>query len=175
MNADFALPRHHECAEQIAASPERVFDFLDDPAHLTEHMSRSSWAMGGGRMQLFLDEGGGRRAGSKSTLRGSAFGLDLFLEEVVIERASPIRKVWETSGTTRLWVISHYRLGFEISALPDGSLVRVFIDYAFPTAGIGRLLGPLFASVYAKWCVRRMLDEARAHFARPSGAAVAAP
>jgi len=99
-------------------------------------------------------------------LSGRAFGLDLFLEEAVIERSRPHRKVWQTTGTPRLWVIAHYRLGFEIRAQPDGTWVRVFVDYALPESGFSHWLGLLFGSGYAKWCTRRMLADARARFAR---------
>jgi hypothetical protein len=161
-----AFPRHREVEALIASSAQDVFDFLDDPARLTGHMSKSSWMMGGGSMVLDLDAAGGQSVGSKMTLRGRAFGLDLYLEEIVIERSAPFRKVWQTIGAPRLWIIAQYRLGFEISALPEGCRVRVFIDYSLPASGLGRWLGSMFGSVYAKWCTDRMLGDARAHFAR---------
>ena len=166
MAADTTLPRHCEVVGLVAGSAEQVFDFLDDPARLTAHMSRSSWTMGGGRMTLELDAGAGRRVGSVMTLSGRAFGLALYLQEIVIERDAPLRKIWETTGAPRLWVIAQYRLGFEIDAQTDGSRVCVFIDYALPTTGIGRWLGPILGSSYAKWCTRKMLGDARANFAR---------
>ena len=169
MAADTTLPRHCEVAGSVAGSAEEVFDFLDDPARLTAHMSRSSWTMGGGRMVLELDAGAGRRVGSVMTLSGHAFGLALDLQEIVIERDAPRRKVWHTTGAPRLWVIAQYRLGFEIDPQTDGSRVCVFIDYALPMTGMGRWLGLLFGSGYAKWCTRRMLDDAREHFARHPG------
>jgi uncharacterized protein YndB with AHSA1/START domain len=164
-----ALPWHCEVAGTVAASAEQVFNFLDDPALLTAHMSRSSWTMGGGRMELKLDGGAGRRVGSTMTLTGHAFGLALYLQEVITERNVPSRKVWQTIGTPRLWVIAQYRLGFEIKPQADGSWVRVFIEYALPTSGFSRWLAPPLASGYAKWCTRKMLGDARAHFARPVG------
>jgi hypothetical protein len=102
-------------------------------------------------------------------LSGHAFGLALDLQEVVIERNVPSRKVWQTTGTPRLWVIAQYRLGFEIKAQADGSWVRVFMDYALPTSGLRRWLAPLLGSGYAKWCTRKMLGDVRAYFERPAG------
>jgi hypothetical protein len=166
MAEDAVLPRHYEVGARIATSAGSLFDFLDDPARLTDHMSKSTWMMGGGRMRLELDESEGRRVGSKMTLSGRAFGLELFLEQAVTERSVPHRKTWQTSGTPHLWVIAQYRLGFEINSQPDGTWVRVFIDYALPESGFGHWLGLLFGNGYAKWCTRRMLGDARAHFTR---------
>ena len=39
--------------------------------------------------------------------------------------------------------------------------VRVFVDYDLPRTVLGRLLGPFGAHAYARWCVNRMLEEAR--------------
>jgi hypothetical protein len=174
VTSDTVFNRHHSVDGRIAASADSVFDFLDDPMRLNDHMSRSSWMMGGGSMQLELDAGAGRKIGSRMTLRGSAFGLQLYLEEVVIERSVPSRKVWQTCGAPRLWLMADYRLGFEIEALADACQVRVFIDYALPTSGPGRWLGMIFGSAYAKWCTDRMLADARRHFARRSGMPLAA-
>jgi len=39
--------------------------------------------------------------GSKLRLSGRAFGIGLHVEEVIIERMPPQRKVWETVGASR--------------------------------------------------------------------------
>jgi len=156
---------HREVADVIEAPVEQVFAFLDDPARLTAHMENSSWMMGGGKMNLAFDDGLGRRVGSAMKLAGRAFGLPLSLDEVVTERSPPYRKVWQTVGAPRLWVIAHYRLGFEIDERARGSMMRVFIDYELPTRGFSRWLGRLFGAGYAKWCTSRMLGDARTHFA----------
>ena len=158
--------RRYEVSGLVAASPGSVFDFLDSPSRLTDHMSKPTWTMGGGKMSLELDAGQGRRVGSTMNLWGSAFGLPLSLREVVIERDPPHRKVWQTVGEPRLWVIADHRLGFEISERSNGCRARVFIEYALPSRGAGRWLGRFFGSSYAKWCTRRMLGDARAHFSR---------
>jgi len=87
--------------------------------------------------------------------------MNLALDEVVIERTPPHRKVWETVGEPRLLVISAYRMGFEI--VPDGNASRlvVFIDYRLPSRGWARILGLLFGRTYAAWCTRRMTSDAK--------------
>ena len=156
--------RHQEAVGEIAAPVEAVFAFLDDHERLASHMSKRSWMMGGGKMDTILDEGAGRRVGSRITVRGRVFGLLLSLDERIVERVPPYRKAWETEGEPRLLVIGAYRMGFELSSA-GATGARVWIDYDLPTRGIGRWFGALFAPWYARWCVRRMLNDARRSFA----------
>lgn len=147
------------------ASPEAVFDRLDDQARFGEHMECRSLMMAGGRMGYELDEAGGRETGSVIRMKGAMLGLSFFVEEVVIERDPPRHKAWETRGATQLLVIDHYRMGFDIAPHATGSQVRVFIDYNTPTTRRGRLLSSLFARSCARWCVRRVAEDAVRSFA----------
>lgn len=149
----------------IAASAEVLFDYLDDQASLGSHMQKPSMMMLGGRMSYEFDEAKGRAAGSSIKMQGNILGLALSVEEVIIERQPPRRKVWETRGRPKLLVIGGYRMGFEISASGAASRLRVFIDYGYPATIAGKLLGPLFGSMYARWCVNRMAKDAADAFA----------
>lgn len=158
-------PFHVQASALIAAPVEQVFAFVDDHARLASHMSQSSWRMGGGRMRLEMDEARGQKIGSRLRLAGRAFGLELAVEEEIAERLPPWRKSWQTVGTPRLLVIGHYRMGFELSRSGNSSRLQVFIDYALPAVGIaGWLVRPL-ASLYARWCVRSMLQDTVRAFA----------
>lgn len=159
-----AFPHHYECSAVVHAPPLMLFEHVDDPARLSSHMSQSSWAMGGGRMQVEPDEGRGRTLGSRIRMTGRIFGVRLSVEEAVTERDPPRRKVWETIGHPRLLVIGHYRMGFDIEPRGRGSTLRVFIDYALPDQGPTRCLARLFGSYYARWCTGRMVDDAVGHF-----------
>lgn len=159
------MTEHFESRATLAAAPDAVFAYADDPAHLAGHMSKRSWAMGGGRMELGLDAGAGRQVGSEIRLAGRVLGLELSVEERVIERTPPYRKAWETFGSPKLLVIRGYRMGFDISAHGGASLLRVFIDYALPEAQPARWLGRVFGRAYAKWCTERMVNDALRHFA----------
>ena len=105
---------HFETSAFVAAPPDIVFAYADDPARLSSHMSESLWMMGGGRMEIELDAGRGQSVGSRIRLSGRVLGLELSLEEIVIERVPPQRKVWETTGSPKLLVIGQYRMGFEL-------------------------------------------------------------
>ena len=111
--------RHEEYSAPINASAERVFNKLDDQTRLSAHMSKRSWKLGWGKMETVLDAQQGRSAGSHIVLRGRVFGIQLYLDEVVITRNPPLQKTWETVGEPRLLVIGSYRMGFNLT--PDGT------------------------------------------------------
>ena len=116
-------------------------------------------------METELDEGRGRKVGSRIRLSGRVFGVELWVEETVTERNPSRRKVWETTGASKLFfVIGHYRMGFELSPQGNGSMLRVFIEYALPDRGLARWVGRLFGRYYARWCTQQMVDDAVEHF-----------
>ncbi|MGQ0580041.1 MAG: SRPBCC family protein [Betaproteobacteria bacterium] len=154
------LPSHFESDVELNAPAADVFAYLDDHRRLSSHMSKSSWMMAGSRMAIELDASGGRAVGAIIRLRGRVLGIPLSVEEIVTERNPPLRKVWETTGTPNLLVIGSYRMGYEITPKGRTSLLRVFIDYALPD---GPFSG-LFGNFYARWCTRRMANDAAKHF-----------
>lgn len=153
-----------ETTTEVHAAPNRLFDHLDDQARLGSHMEKPSMMMMGGRMTYEFDGAKGRAVGSVIKVAGSFLGIRLFIEEVVTERDPPRRKVWETRGQPRILIIGPYRMGFEITPSAAHSSLRVFIEYDDPPSPVGRILARAFAPVYARWCVRRMADDARLHF-----------
>jgi hypothetical protein len=161
------LTYHYESSAIVRSPVDQAFAYIDDHTRLSSHMSESSWMMGGGRMEVELDEGRGRKIGSQIRLSGRAFGVELSVDEVVTERTPPHRKVWETTGAPRLLVIGPYRMGFELSPQEDSSMLRVFIDYALPERAPARWLGRLFGRYYARWCTQQMVNDAAKHFAVP--------
>ena len=158
------LPLHNESKGFVQSTVDQVFAHVDDYKRLSSHMGEPSWRMGGGRMETQIDEGRGQKVGSWIRLSGRVFGLDLSVEETVVERDPPHRKVWESTGTPRLLVIGHYRMGFELSPETNGSMLRVFIDYELPESAPARWLGHLFGRYYARWCTQQMVGDAVKHF-----------
>jgi uncharacterized membrane protein YphA (DoxX/SURF4 family) len=156
--------RQYSQAVLLRASAAEVFEFADDFARLSSHMGSSSMMMMGSGMQTSFDESRGQAIGSHIKMTGRMLGLDLFLEEIVRVREPPRRKEWETVGTPRLLVIGGYRLGFEIASIGERAELRVFIGYDLPSSPARRLLGRFFGPVYARWCVREMVNGARAQF-----------
>jgi hypothetical protein len=154
--------KHYEESKIIPTTPERLFGFIDDHARFSSHMSKSSWMMGGGKMEVSLDEGKGQKLGSHIKMGGKAFGISLFLDEVIIIYEPPYKKVWATVGEPKLLVIGSYKLGIEITPKDQASSLKVFIDYEMPARN--KWLGGLFSDMYAKWCVRQMLEGAANEF-----------
>jgi hypothetical protein len=168
------MTKHAEVIARCAASPQIVFEHLDDQTRLAEHMGRSSMAMGGGCMSYEFDEARGRAVGAHIKMAGQAFGISIFVDEVVTERIAPWRKVWRTTGMPRLYIIAWYEMGFELKPLGNGAELRVWIDYELPPTGVGRLLGILAGNFYARWCVQQMVFDAVRHFASPAAAPTSA-
>ncbi|PBN44180.1 SRPBCC family protein [Sphingobium sp. D43FB] len=153
------LPLHFEATTIIDGSAESVFAVADEPDLLTRHMSEPSLMMGGGSMQCKLDGLAGKAVGSVICLTGKGFGFAIALDEIIEERAPPLRKFWATIGTPQLVVIRDYRMGFEIAEVVMGCQLRVWIDYALPRSGVRHGLGRLLAPTFARWCVENMLHE----------------
>ncbi len=115
-------------------------------------------------MVIELDAAEGRAVGAKIRLRGRVLGIPLSVEEIVTERCPPLRKVWGTTVRPQLMVIGRYRMGYEITPKAQSSQLRVFINYALPDGPISYWLGRLLGNFYARWCTRRMTNDAATHF-----------
>jgi len=157
--------RHDEYSAAINARVTEVFAHLDDQTRLSAHMSKRSWKMGWGKMEVRLDAQGGKAVGSHIVLDGRIFGIHLYLDEVVTVREPPHRKRWRTVGEPRLLVIGQYSMGFDVADVETGARLRVLIDYDLPAHGLSKILGRLFGPMYAKWCTRQMARDAESAFA----------
>jgi hypothetical protein len=155
--------RHYENSALITASAKEVFDFTDNPLNLSKHMEKPKPQMLWGWMRNTLDEKGGREVGSVIRMKGNVLGINLSLEEVIIERTVNKSKSWKTNWVN-LVVIGNYTMGFGINPVDTGSKLTVFINYALPESGKTRWLGNLFGDMYARWCVHQMLKDTTNHF-----------
>lgn len=155
---------HYEDSADIAATDAAVFAFVDDHAQFSSHMSESSWMMGGSQMSTRIDEGKGQAVGSHIVMSGRVLGLLLELDEVVTVHRPPTEKVWETVGKPRLLVVGPYRMRVTVRSTTNGSHLTVAIDYGLPDDAVAYWLGRLFGGIYAKWCVRQMLEGVVTHF-----------
>jgi len=154
--------RHYEDSALIPAGAAEVFAFIDDHTRIMSHMNKPSLMMGGGRGDISFDAGHGQEVGSHIRMSGKAFGITVFVDEVITRYEPPRIKIWETVGTPKLLVIGHYRMKVEIEPRADGSLLRLSIDYNLPTKNVW--LGNLFGGYYAKWCVQQVIKDTRNYF-----------
>jgi hypothetical protein len=157
------MSNHEEATAKVAALPDAVFAFVDDSMRLSGHMNKRSLLMGGARMRIETDAGGGRAPGSRTKLSGRFFGVQLEVQTEVIERTPPRIKAWRTLGEPRLLVIGPYVMSVTIGPIPGGCRATVAIDYDLPHEG--RLpAATSLARTYARWCVRRMTRDITAAF-----------
>lgn len=169
-----AYPVHYEAQRAVNAPPDLVFEYLDDFEQLGAHMKRSSWMMAGAKMNYEFDEGKGQRLGSHVRLLGSFLGLELTIDEQVIDRVPERSKAWQTVGNPHVFILAEYRMGFSLQQLPRGCRVTAFIDYRLPARGFQRLLGRMAGGIYARWCVNNVIEQAAAHFGNATDVAVRA-
>lgn len=153
---------HCEESKFIPADAAKVFAFIDDHKNLSSHMDKPTWTMGGGRIDTSIDAGRGQEIGSRIRMSGKAFGIRVFLDEVVTRREPPRLKIWETVGTPKLLVVGDYRIKVEVDSQGSGSVLRVSIDYNLPPTNIW--LGKLFGGYYAKWCVQQVIKDTYKNF-----------
>ena len=104
--------RHEEYEGKLKASPEQLFELLDDQTRLSAHMTKRSWKMGWGKTDIVLDEKRGKAVGSHIVLRGRVFGIPIYLYEVVTLCEPPLRKSYAVRQRftdflrRRLWIRS---------------------------------------------------------------------
>lgn len=158
-----SFAKHLEKSTLVKADISSVFDLIDDHAKFSSHMNKSSWMMGGGKMTTKVDDGKGQKIGSHIKMKGSVMGFNLILDEVVVERSRPKRKVWQTVGNPSLIVIGNYQMGVELKSENNKTNLKMFIDYDLPS-GITRILGLMFGGMYANWCVQQMLNSVSSNF-----------
>ena len=168
MTAAAQFPLHRAVQGVVDAPIEAVFDHLDNPRHLADHMASPSAMMAGSSMSIETDERAGRTIGSRISMRGRMLGLTLSLDEAVTEREPPRHKAWQTLGQPRLVVMAGYRMGLDLEPLQSQTRLQVWIDYALPPGFWARMLGRWLAGTYANWCLEQMLRGTQRHFARPA-------
>jgi hypothetical protein len=163
MSEPAAYAKRYEDSAFIPAAAEDVFDYVDDHAHFYSHVVKFSRVVGG-RMELQMDEGRGRSAGSHLRLSGKVLGTSLSLEEVITRREPPHLKAWETVGTPKFLVVGRYQWNVQIQPQTGGAALRVSLDYD-PPAKAG-WLRRLLSRVYMKLCAREMIEVTRNSFRR---------
>jgi len=92
------LPHHGDAAVYGSALSRSVSEWLDDQTRLAQLMERPSAMKGGGRMTYEFDALRGQAVGSHIRMGGEAFGLRLFVDEVVTVREPPPEGVADDRG-----------------------------------------------------------------------------
>jgi len=125
MTAD-RYPLHHQIEIDAPVDAQQLFDYLDDHRRLAGHMEKPSSMMAGATVHVETDELHGQPIASVIRVTGRVLGMNLSVEEIVVERTPPSHKAWETRGTPKLLVIGAYRMGFTVEARGKGAHLVVF-------------------------------------------------
>lgn len=152
----------------VNATARSVFEYLDDPTKLSAHMGKSSMMMAGSKMTIEVDPLRGREVGSVIKMSGKILGLNLSLEEKIIERQPFEKKTWQTFGQPKLLILDQYKMSFILKELGPQTELNVFIEYNLPKSGFPKILGSLLGKLYAKWCTEQMLKDTKQAFPIPS-------
>jgi hypothetical protein len=147
----------------IKASPEKVFETLDDLAVTGMHMTQSSAMMMGSKLNLQYLTDHPKGLGSKYRWTGKMMGIRLDFTVEVIKWIQGVEKVWETIGESRMIIYSWYKMKFFISGNESGSLVELSITYKKPHEWFAKIIAFLFADYYCSWCLKNMLIDAKKH------------
>jgi hypothetical protein len=147
--------------EAYYATPSQVFKCLDDLGVTGMHMTKSSMMMMGSKLNLeFLTES---HAGLSSKYRwtGKMMGLPMDFTVEVTKWIKDEEKIWETIGEAKLIIYSWYRMHLNVRPITNGSKAELSISYEKPKGFFNKILSFLFADLYCKWCLRKMLGDGK--------------
>jgi hypothetical protein len=148
----------------INAPVEAAFDYLDDLSKTGMHMSESSAMMMGSKLTLEHLPGPESGAGAKYRWFGKMMGLPLDFTVEVTKWIKNEEKTWETIGAPKMIILGWYRM--RLMTEPDnagGTRTWLEIEYTPPEGLFYRFLSAVFAPIYARWCVSKMLTDAKIH------------
>lgn len=143
----------------IQAPAERVFAYADDIRNLARHMSeRGSMPMMGSKLALEIVTPEMTGVGATYRYRGRVMGLTIDFSETVTRYEPGREKVWRTIGEPRLLIIDSYEMRVLVEPVAQTrSTLTISFDYELPRRLPWRLVGPLLAASYARWCLDSMI------------------
>ena len=147
--------------EFYQASPEKVFQTLDDLGVTGMHMTQSSAMMMGSKLQIeFLTKS---HTGLGSTYRwtGRMVGMKMDFTVTVTKWIKGIEKTWETIGESKMIIYSWYRMHLLLTKKDNTTAAELSIAYEKPKGWFAKLISFLFADWYCNWCLKNMLTDAK--------------
>ncbi len=145
----------------INATPQSVFEFMDDVRNSGMHMSKDSKAMMGTHLELQLLSK--NFSGPETSYRyiGKVMGMTIDFTVVVTRWIQNMEKIWETIGHPKVIVIGWFRMFLKLTPKNGNTSVELGISYEKPKSFFGKILCFFFGSWYAKWCLKNMLNDAK--------------
>jgi hypothetical protein len=162
--------RSLEQVVDLAATPAKVFCWVDDPRNTGMHMSQPSLAMLGASLRVERQSASMTGVGTTYRSWGRVLGLPVDFTTTVTSWTREREKTWRTIGEPALIVLGHFEMHFSVAPAVPGTRLRLAIKYNLPATLFGRVIGRILAAPYARWCLRRIANDAQAAFNAPSRA-----
>lgn len=145
--------------KNYSASPEIVFHYLDDLGVTGMHMTKPSMMMMGSKLNLQYLSKNKKGFGTKYRWTGKMIGMNMDFTVEVTKWIPGMEKTWETIGPSKLIIYSWYRMHLDIFKSTSGALAELSISYEKPEGFFLKILSFLFADLYCKWCLNKMLKD----------------
>ena len=100
--------------EIYQATPEKVFQCIDDLGVTGMHMTKSSMPMMGGKLDLNFLTTNHTGLGSKYQWTGMVVGMTIDFTVEVTKWIKDKEKIWETIGDPKMIIYSWFRMNLEI-------------------------------------------------------------
>lgn len=154
-----------EKTKTYAASPEEVFDCLDNLSVTGMHMTKSSMPMMGSKMKIEFLSPHQTGLNTKYRCTGKVLWMPLDFTVVVTEWVRGREKSWETTGSPKMIIMSWFKMELIVSGNNLRSGARLSISYEKPKGILNRALCFLLAGWYCRWCLKQMLNDAKKQMA----------
>ena len=147
--------------ETYRATPEKVFQCIDDLGVTGMHMTKSSMPMMGGKLDLNFLTANHTGLGSKYRWTGKVVGMTMDFTVEVTKWIKDKEKIWETIGEPKMIIYSWFRMQLAISPSANNTQAELSISYEKPNGWFNRLLSFFLADWYCIWCLKNMLDDSK--------------
>lgn len=141
------------------ASPEVVFNQIDDLGVTGMHMTQSSAMMMGSKLKLTYLTENHKGLDSKYRWTGKMMGMAMDFTVEVTKWTAGKEKTWETIGDAKLIIYSWYRMHLEIVQKDKETIAELSITYEKPKGFFNRILSFFLADWYCRWCLKNMLND----------------
>lgn len=155
-----------ENIKTYTASPQEVFDCLDDLSITGMHMTRSSMPMMGGQMNVAFLSPNKTGLNTKYRWTGKVLWMMLDFTVLVTEWIRGKKKSWETVGTAKMIIMSWFKMDLYVEGDQQRSTAHLSISYEKPNGFFNRALCFLLADGYCRWCLENMLQDAQQSLAK---------
>jgi len=145
----------------IKGSSQEVFAFMDDIRNTGKHMTQSSAAMAGGKLNIEWLSGHKTGLGTRYRWTGKVLGMKMDFTVEVSKWLAGKEKTWGTVGPAKMIVIDWFEMDL-LTSPENNERTKALLGIHY-TKHKG-LWGFLFGKWYAKWCVKSMLKDTRKHF-----------